>query len=52
MLKPYKFVQAAKLCEFSIRFSVGGDFTVTLPSLQPEDLKEKENNPSFFTFPD
>lgn len=45
MLKPFKFVQAFKLCEFSIHFYVGGDFIVTLPSLP------HENNPSFFTSP-
>lgn len=47
MLKPCKFVQAVKLCEFSIHFCVAGDFTVTLPPLPLEVLREKENNPSF-----
>lgn len=49
MLKPFMFVQAFKLCEFSIHFYVGGDFAVTLPSLPHVNLREKENNPSFFT---
>lgn len=49
MLKSCKFVQAVKLCEFSIHIYVHGDFSVTLPSLPLEVLKEKKNNPSFFT---
>lgn len=32
MLKPFKFVQAFKLCEFTIHFYVGGEFTMTHPS--------------------